>query len=437
MKCCWLLLGLLCLPARGEWLSLCHGQPVPAATPDAQRLGHYLAVDETASLLRLSPEPAAAACAQREVGFGPQDVVWAGFAPRLAADVDRVALQGSEKEGRFLVGEIILPEPEAPPGPARKASPPLLGRLLRAGAPERSAWFWAPGLWLETPQRIFDSAQKLGLKRIYLTVPVAQNQVTQPQALRQFLRAAHARGVQVAAVLGDPRAVLRDGVKHFVASAAAYEAFNASGPAAEQLDGLQLDIELYLLPGYAQDPAAWLARYAAAVQSIHVAAPGLALDLVLPFWLDPHTPPAAPMLDEVAASIERVTVMDYRTDPDQVRQFASAFLQWGQKAGKVVQIALETLPIEPEMRRHYRAAPAGELWRLGLGDKTVLVLLRTARTPPPGVASYRASHTRQIDGTDISFFKHKDRLMEWLPALEQELAAWPSFSGLAIHGADQ
>lgn len=290
---------------------------------------------------------------------------------------------------------------------------------------------------METPERIFDAKSKFGINRIYISVPIINRQVSHPKELRQFLQHAHAQALQVWVVLGDPRGVLNEGVDRFLSASAAYSAFNDDALPAERLDGLQLDIETYLLPGYWQDPAAWLSKYAHVVTTIHKSAPELQLDIVLPFWFDPETSLVASMLDDVGDSINRITVMDYRTDPRQIRCIATQFLAWGERNGKSIDIALETLPIEQEDRRHYRQAESGELWRLHLGGGTVLLLLSNSHQPNSGITSYRYTNTKQIDGTDISFFRKKDSFKGLLSPLETELSAWPSFSGLAIHGLDQ
>lgn len=434
----WIMLVLsgVALQAHGDWLSLCHGLPAQILQQqDDTRIAHYLAPDESVTVLRLTKDQAEGPCDQLKLSLNAQDVVWAGFTTKMGKDTASVALQGNERDQRFRVSEVILPEPN---GTSSKDTdkPPVFGRQIRSQAPTRSAWLWSPALWIETPDRIFDIQTKFGINRIYISVPVAQGKVRHPDELRQFLQNAHARGLQVWVVLGDPQALLSEGAEQFRSASAAYASFNHDIPGAERLDGLQLDIEAYLLPGYWQDAAAWLSKYSLIVTSIHKAAAGLPLDIVLPFWFTPGTSPVDSMLDNVKDSIDRVTVMDYRTDQTQIKLIATRFLAWGKRNGKSVDIALETLPMEQEDRRHYRAATAGELWRLQLGGNTVLLLVNEARQPDPGITSYRYTHNRTIDGTDISFYKDKERFQALLAPLEKELSAWPSFSGIAIHGLD-
>lgn len=420
--------------AYANWLSLCHQQPAASSMQKNDGyLAHYLAPDESISILQLTKQSAGTLCKQVELSINVQDVLWAGFATNT--DAATLALQGVMRNEHFLVGEVIYPEPPQTPNVERVKKPPRTARTT--GSPTKSAWFWSPGLWMDSPEKIFNVKSTVGLNRIYITVPTNNGEVSHPTELRQFIQKAHAQHLQVWAVLGDPRAVTYEGVAKFITASAAYAAFNEESIQAEKLEGLQLDIEPYLIPGYSQDPAVWLSKYAYVVNNIHYAVPDLPIDIVLPFWFDPATPVVATMLDDVADSISRITVMDYRTNPEQIRAIAAKFLDWGAHHQKTVDIALETLPMAQEERRHYqRAAGTGELWQLNLGDKSVLLLLKTPHPSDAGVTSYHFTHSRLIDGTDISFYTKIDSLKPLINKLEADLSVWPSYSGLAIHGLD-
>lgn len=441
----YVLLGLVVFfsqsQAHADWLSLCQHQPASLLQHKADnQLAYYLAPDESISVLylakqRLTKQAADGQCQQLELNISAQDVLWAGFAPGLSASATNLALQGNMRDKRFLVSEVILPEAtSAMPAEAEK-KPPKTNRF--SAKKSKSTWFWSPALWLESPAKIFKLSAKHGIKRIYITVPTANGALKNAAELRQFIAQAHQQGLQVWAVLGDKYAVTDEGVASFLTASASYAAFNDENIQSEKLDGLQLDIEPYLIPGYSQDPAAWLSKYAYVVSNIHLVAPSLPINIVIPFWFDPENPVYATMLDDVADSVEQITVMDYRTDPKEIRQKAIRFLDWGFRNQKAIEIALETLPLAAEQRRYYQSAPQGELWRLELGAKRVLLLLNEPRTAVAGITSYRFASARLIDGTDISFYSKKDQLDALLPILARELSVWPSFSGLAVHGLDE
>lgn len=430
-----MLIALTQSSAYADWLSLCHNQP--ATSPEHKNktyLSHYFAPDESVSLLQLTKAPADSQCQQLELSVNAQDVVWAGFASNIPKEATTLALQGSTFNERFVVSEIIPPELPSI-NPIEITHKPLESKRSSNKA-TKSAWFWSPALWLETPEKIFNVKQKLGINRIYITVPSNNGEVRQPAELRKFIVKARAQGLQVWAVLGDKSAVTSEGVATFLNASAAYGAFNDESNPSEKLAGLQLDIEPYLIAGYAQDPAAWLSKYSDVVNNMHLTAPNLSIDIVLPFWFDPETSLVGSMLADVADSVDRVTIMDYRTDPEQIKRKASPFFDWGTRNKKAIDIALETLPMPLEERRSYHQAQTGELWRINLAGKTVILLLKNAQASEAGVISYRFTHTRFVDGTDTSFYKNKEKLWALLPLLEKDFRAWPSFSGLAIHGLD-
>ena len=432
------ILGLIVLTqplAHADWLSLCHNQPVASLEhKNDSRLAYYFAPDESVSLLKLTKVPVDSECQQLELSVNAQDVMWSGFASNVPLNANTLALQGSKHDERFVVSEII--PPESPPSNLVEIIKKPLGSKRSSNKVTKSAWFWSPNLWMETPDKIFNVTQKLGIKRIYITVPTNNGEVSRPAELRKFITNAHKQSLQVWAVLGDKSAVTIEGAAKFLNASAAYGAFNDESNPSEKLKGLQLDIEPYLIPGYSQDPAAWLLKYSDIVNNIHLTAPNLAIDIVLPCWFDPDAPLIGSMLDDVADSIDRITVMDYRTDPTQIRHKAIPFFDWGYRNKKAIDIALETLPMPQEDRKSYRQAEAGELWRIKVGGKTVLLLLKNARPADVGAVSYRFTHTRLVDGTDISFYKNKEKLWTLLPSLENEFSAWSSFSGMAIHGLD-
>ncbi len=128
--------------------------------------------------------------------------------------------------------------------------------------------------------------------------------------------------------------------------------------------------------------------------------------------------------------------MDYRTDPLSITEAALPFLEWGNRHGKPVVIALETVRQAPEIRRYYGRAATGELLALDLGERSVLMLLaRPVRLDGALVYERRDSIPVNFDG--VSFNGKETRLEELAPQLERRFGAWQSFAGLAIHGLDQ
>ena len=432
----WILLGVSC-QSNGAWLSICAHLPSSALNNRGEGyFAHVIDAEEKVTVVQITAtQPGNPGCEARELPISASKVAWAGFAKPAIDKAKQIALLGREQNGHFAVSEIIATgDSEAvPAAPAIKPQPVGVTRSL---SPLRASWFWSPDSWQSRPQRIFDNQATLGLKRIYITVPVSEGRVQHTGQLRQFLQIAHQRGLQVWAVLGDPHAVLERERQHFLALAGAYQVFNADG-GQQRLDGLQLDIEPYLLPGYQLNPAVWLEKQAKTVNAVHQTAPSLALDMVLPFWFEPLHGDGAALLADIEANIASITVMNYRTDPEQIREFAEKFLAWGELRHKAVYIALESLAMPEEDLRAYRQAESGELWRFDFKAAPVLLLLQEQAQDLPGEKAYRFSHSRKIDGSGTSFFRQPSELMRLLPILETQFEAWSSFAGIALHGQEK
>jgi hypothetical protein len=304
----------------------------------------------------------------------------------------------------------------------------------------RSAWVWHAEDWRGHGAGLLDWAAAHGVRALFVTVPFKNGAVREPARLAAFIRAAGSRGIRVLSVDGDPHMVLPDHQPALARMVRAYADYNASVEPAARLAGLQFDVEPYLLPDYSGSGVGkvdWDARYLAMARTLRGAAGGLRLELVVPFWWDGK----AALLDSLAPLVDALTVMDYRTDPAQVTDFAVPFLDWAARHGKQVRIALEAGAIAPETQRRYVRAgadEAGELLRLRMGGQQrgqqLLVLLRA---PAAGVADadrFRLQSTREIDGSATTFHKDKAALLRLLPGLEQDFSAWgEAYGGIALH----
>ncbi|GAB3466708.1 hypothetical protein GCM10027321_33150 [Massilia terrae] len=297
----------------------------------------------------------------------------------------------------------------------------------RAPGP-RATWIWRAAQWQDDGDALLSWAREQGIGLLFITVPTSADGVREPEQLASFVQGAHRQHIAVWSVDGDPHMVLPSEQAAAVRLAQAYASYNSKADAAARLDGIQFDIEPYLLGQYHLAPDAWNQRYLALAQALRAAAGPLHLDFVVPFWWAGRDD----LLAGLARAADGLTVMDYRTDPGQVHRFAAPFLDWAQAAGKQVRIALEAGPIEPQTQRRYvRTSGAGDLLVVGLGPQQVLV---TLRKPGVGAQPYRLSGSRELDGSATTFSADMPGLREMLPALERDFSAWPSFGGMAVHG---
>ena len=309
--------------------------------------------------------------------------------------------------------------------------PPAVRRSGRAG------WVWSPGAWLEQPESIWSLQARHGLDAVFVTVPVAADRVSDPQALAGFVQRARERKLEVWAVSGDPHDVLPQNLPALVARLAAYAQYNRDAPAEARLAGVQLDIEPYLLPGYALAPDLWRQRYLTTVLAARASLdPLLPLDLVMPVWWGSHPQWGRLLLDSIDVPGISLTVMNYRTDELKLFEGAVPFLEWGRRTRRPIRIALEAGPLPDETQRHYRAAAEeGDLWLLNAAEQPLLLLLSSTTKGLPGRA-YRFSHSTPVPATRYTFAGNLRQLETVADDLIAQWVAWPSFVGVALHGID-
>ena len=295
----------------------------------------------------------------------------------------------------------------------------------------RSTWIWNQAEWRERGQALIDWAAQEKIGELFVTVPLREGRVTEPEALAAFIKASGARGIAVTAVDGDPHMVLPGEQAPTAARARAYAAYNAQAEPAARLKGMQFDVEPYLLSAHVLPPAERDRRYLELVARLREAAGPVRLEFVVSFWWDSKPE----LLRGLARSADALSVMDYRTDPEQIYRFAVPFLDWAEVHGKQVRIALEAGPIGAETQRRYQRAAkgaAGDMLLFELEGQQVLVLLRQP-TAHAKAQPFTLEASRRIDGSATTFHADKAVLTRLLPRLEAVFGAWKGFGGIALH----
>ena len=322
------------------------------------------------------------------------------------------------------------PRPETPaPGrqdPNRAREPRPITRDL-----QRGAWVWRSERWVQDPEAFIDTALAQGLDQVFISIPIAADRVAAAPALERLILAAQHAGVRVAAVEGDPRMVTSDGLQYAQGRATALRQYNLDHPETP-LDGLQYDIEPYLLPDYAEAPEAMLGLWARSLIALGETY-GANLDIVIPFWL-PGAPGGPAALEAVHDRAERLTVMAYRTSPASILAAARPALIWGETHDIPVVIALETGPLDDEFIHVYRPAPVGTLQMSLPGQAQEVRLLPGAMPGTEAEPVFRFSHAVTAPAARVTFNGDLPQLYRSLETIEPLLNAYDSYAGVAIHG---
>ena len=297
-----------------------------------------------------------------------------------------------------------------------------------------SAWVWEPDIWKRYPERLLDVAARLGLGRLYTTVPIAQGQVRDPERLAGFVGAAHALGVEVVAVEGDPDMIYPNGRTNALGRALALADYNTRAAPNSLIDGVQYDIEPYLSPSYgARTHVAWQ-LWAETLQQLS-AALDKKIEVVVPYWIL-EAGGGSDALAQASPAIDRLIIMAYRTDPDAIVSAAAPLLSWSARHALPATVALETGPLAPERRKVYVKSSEGDLHVIRLDDVAAVVMLDHALASSTGRA-YRLSHTAPSQAARVTFDGDTETALKVGAEISKDLAAWPSLERIAYHGLPQ
>ncbi|MBI4028669.1 MAG: hypothetical protein HY360_27065 [Verrucomicrobia bacterium] len=432
----WVVMAAHVFSADSAWLSI--RRSAPSDPPIRQK--DYLDPDGgNFSLMLTANRLPHSDGAEVELPVNAREVEWAVLVSNDAARnlAGGVILQGVEKTGIFCVSEVI-PSASPPTHVAAQDDPPATAAAKPAGRlPARSAWRWQPELWKKSPALFLERLQKHAVKTVYVTIPVQMETgiVSDPQAVQDFIDMASAQGIRVWAVDGDPRAVLPSERPKFVRRAQAYAAYNREAKPSQRISGIQCDIEPYILAGYELDHKGWNSAYVKTISALKAGVPDMPLEAALPFWFAQEKTREDRLLEDLAGCVDGVVVMDYRTGPEEIRQFARPFLEWGQRRDCKVKIGLEGGPLGDEQRRHYQPAATGDLWLLPLGQYHAMVQLKH-RLSNPRAKVFAHSNDSMFRASVLTFHDNPEKMRALLPSLEEFFQSWPCFDGMALHGLD-
>ncbi|SHF06972.1 hypothetical protein [Thermomonas hydrothermalis] len=242
----------------------------------------------------------------------------------------------------------------------------------------RAVWVWEEdtGAMLESPQVADEALAFLQRKRIgtmYLYADAYQGRnllVQQPARYHTLIRAAHARGIRVYALLGSwhlhtERYVLPWYRQRAVAMLQRVLDYNQAAPDDARFDGVNYDIEPHVLDRWNDRSRERLLRgfldmTAAMVAARDRSGQRLPIGPAMPFWWDGITLDwrgvRGPVSAHVIAMTDYVALMDYRNRAagrDSILSHAEDELAQAKAAGKTLLIGLDFNPGEPAKLSFY------------------------------------------------------------------------------------
>lgn len=292
-------------------------------------------------------------------------------------------------------------------------------------------WLWNADAWLTQPRLVEEWAVTSRLDRIFLQLRIDNEEVSDAHALADFITRLGRRGISVQAVEGDPAMIAADGLDNARRRVAAIRRYQTANRPDARLSGLQFDIEPYLLPDFALDPAAVWGQWTAAIQSLS-SAWGQPVSVVVPFWMLDSEPGKA-AIASARTSVSDLTVMAYRTQTDEVIALSEPWLAWGAVHNLPISVALENGPLGIEVHRTFVRAETGQLQLSTEGGMAAVSLLSEPVRAGQDALAYAFHHETRVNPARISFMNNQDKLAVARAELARLLVAWLSFDGLMIH----
>ena len=293
------------------------------------------------------------------------------------------------------------------------------------------AWIWNTNVWLDQPEALVEWAQRMSLSRLFLQVQISAGtendsesiEVDNADALRGLVRFLHDRGFSVSIVEGDPAMILPQGRDYALQRLYALRRYQEASDSKARFDGIQFDIEPYVLREFFNNEERIWGDWARSLQDFEEAW-GDKVSVAVPFWMMDSKPGFA-ALDTILPHISEIVVMAYRTEAEPVLRISESWLAWGQFYETRVSIALENGPLslEESWLRHTDSTVSeqGEpITIIGTGrHKTPVYVLPKEEIREPG---------------RVSFMNDLERLAEVRSQLEDIFSAWSSFEGILLHG---
>lgn len=196
----------------------------------------------------------------------------------------------------------------------------------------RSLWVWD-----DPHDAIVPFALERGIDRLFLN---ANPGFSADPAFHEFLKSAHAVGIEVYALSGDPSWATDSGVwTSWVEEVVAHGGF----------DGLAPDVEPYLLPGWqkARSQRSIIRSFERELKNATAASGSLPLLATVPFWFDEISFKKGSLLEAVVDRADGIVVLAYRdvaTGPDGIIDHSSTEVELAARANKPVILGVETAP---------------------------------------------------------------------------------------------
>ena len=221
-------------------------------------------------------------------------------------------------------------------------------RAVKDPQAPRAVWLWKldPVSNLQVREDLFAFCEQTGVSAIYLYLgeaPVTESAPARLDQLAEFLAAAHARGLTIDALTGNPLWAKREHHPVLLTWIQGFLDYNAQRPPEARIDGVHLDVEPYLLTEWEEDKESLKEQY---VGLLHLCRdriaeaqqPGFRLGIAIPLLYDRE----GEFERQILAPVDYVALMDYYDTAVDLIEEAAPHVRLATELGKKVVIGVET-----------------------------------------------------------------------------------------------
>ncbi len=293
--------------------------------------------------------------------------------------------------------------------------------------PRRGLWVWNLQRALREPDRVLAVCMAIGCRRLSIQMPAANADEEIWRAYLDLVRRWRREGVEVYALDGDPHVVIEPRPLF----ATLKKLLTLAG---EQLpDGVQLDIEPYLL-GQGQTDSERYADYLAVLTQIRQILPvRLPVSVVVPFWFTGVMIEGRPLGFRVLELADEAVIMNYRVEFAEARALIDDWVRYGALMGKPVWGAVETRPLPDERHLILRRVDRAEQATAYVDRRDKLLVLSPPAEADPSFLYFSEESQYSVLGSRLSFSgSRRDTLVKAIEQWTQDTRQ-PRVAGLMIH----
>lgn len=287
----------------------------------------------------------------------------------------------------------------------------ILSTTPAPAAAPRAVWVWEADTFRLLDDEThrdetfsFLARRKLGTLYLYADEYRGRSIIRdEPDKYRRLIAALHDRGCKVYALLGSwylktPEYILPERRKAAVRMFENVIRYNANSQPAERFDGVNLDIEPYLLDDWDEKLTLRATQYlelaAEFMRLKRNAGSTLVVGPAMPFWFDgieqvDWRGQRKRLSDHVQDAYDYVAIMDYRNfarGRDSIVAHAKDELEYADRTGKTVVIGVETIQTEPRKVTFYGMGIAAMEEQLAIAE--------TEFASHPSFAGFAVHHLR-------------------------------------------